>query len=157
MAAPKLTQKFVVKEAAEKDPAPAYKFWVEMESKVVAEFKECGGLRVERKVQTYKEGGVNHYLHKLPGQIEYSNITLKYGVLEDQSLWNWFQQGLLEGKVDRINFSILLRDVSGEVVRRWNVVDAFPVKWEGPQLNSEGNQTSIETLEVAHHGLKLGE
>ena len=50
-----------------------------------------------------------------------------------------------------------LRGVDGTVVKRWNVDDAFPVKWEGPSLNVEGNQVAVETLEIAHHGLKLSE
>ena len=152
-----LTQPYVVKSAATSDPAPVYKFWVELGSEIVAEFKECGGLRIERdQSTTVKEGGVNDYVHILPGRIKYSNITLKYGVLSDRKLWDWFEAGMYNLDVKRLNISILLRDVAGDVVRRWHVINAYPVKWEGPQLNTEGNQIAVETLELAHHGLKLG-
>jgi len=153
--AQKLTQKYVVKGISEPDPAPVYKFWVELGDTIVAEFKECGGLSIDRKIETYREGGVNHFVHKLPGHIEYANISLKYGILADRKLWDWFQKGLYDASVERTNFSILLRDVTGEVVRTWSVVDAYPVKWQGPQLSSDGNQIAIETLEIAHHGLSL--
>lgn len=155
--AKKLTQKYVVKNKDAPDPAPVFKFWIELKSDIVAEFKECSGLRVERKIELQKEGGVNDYVHKLPGRIEHSNLTFKYGIIADDKLWQWFQKGLYDGQVERLNFSILLRDVKGDVVRRWDVIDAYPVKWEGPQLNTEGNQIAIETIEIAHHGLKFSQ
>ena len=157
MAERKWPSQFVVKKAEDPDPIPVFKFWVEMKSIVVAEFKECSGLRLERSVEPLEEGGVNDRVHQLPGRNKYSNIVLKYGVMQTDELWKWYQEGLLDGKVKRINFTILLRNVKGEVVKRWSVEDAFPVKWEGPSLNVEGNQVAVETLEIAHHGLKLSE
>ena len=157
MAERKWPSQFVVKKAEDPDPFPVFKFWVEMKSIVVAEFKECSGLRLERSIDTVEEGGVNDRVHQLPGRNKYSNIVLKYGVMQTDELWKWYQEGLLDGKVKRINFTILLRNVKGEVVKRWSVEDAFPVKWEGPSLNVEGNQVAVETLEIVHHGLKLSE
>lgn len=148
---------YAVKKADEPDPFPAFKFWVEMESIVVAEFKDCSGLRMERTVETLEEGGVNDHVHVLPGRNKYSNIVLKYGVMHSNELWDWYREGLYDGKVNRINFSIILRDPSGQVEKRWNVVEGFPVKWEGPQLSTESNQVAVESLEIAHHGLSMGE
>jgi len=146
---------FALKRAGDLDPIPAFKFWVEIKSIVVAEFQECSGLRLERTVETIEEGGVNDRVHLLPGRNKSANISLKRGLTDSDELWRWYQEGLYDGDVKKINFSILLRDVSGEVVKRWNVKDAFPVKWEGPQLTAESNQVAIETLEIAHHGLTL--
>lgn len=151
------SQSFALKAPDERDPAPTFKFWVELENIVVAEFKECGGLRIEREVQKIEEGGINDHVHILPGRSKYSNITLKRGITDSSELWDWYQAGLYDGKVKRVNFSILLRNVEGEVVKRWNVLDAFPTKWEGSSLNTESNTIAIETLEIAHHGLQLGE
>lgn len=137
------------------DWAPAFKFWIELEGIVVAQFTECSGLNVERKVESYQEGGVNDYVHQLPGRTEYTNITLKYGVTSSTDLWDWYAKGLYDGKVERKNFSILLRNSMGEVVRRWDVVGAYPVKWQGPQLNTSSGDIAIETIELVHHGLRL--
>ena len=156
----KLSQSFVTKKADDPDPAPLFKFWVEMQSIVVAEFKECSGLSVEREVEQVKEGGSNHYVHILPGRLKYTNITLKHGIADPDisaTLWKWFQEGLYDGKVKRVDLSIHLRNVKGEIVQRWNVTGAYPVKWQGPQFNTETSQVAIETLELAHHGVKLGE
>jgi phage tail-like protein len=132
------------------DPVPAFKFWVEIDSIVVAEFRECSGLNLEREVQEILEGGLNERVHYLPGRAKGTNIVLKYGLLYSRELWDWYQTGLYDGKVTRVNFSILLRDVQGEVVQRWDFLKGFPVKWEGPALNVESSQAAVETLEIAH-------
>jgi phage tail-like protein len=146
---------FVTKKASDPDPLPTYKFWVEIESIIVAHFQECTGLRMERSVDTIEEGGVNDHLLILPGRNKYSNITLKNGMTETSELWNWYQEGLHDAKVKRVNFSILLHNLQGDVVKRWNVIDGFPVKWEGPQFTSDSNNIAVETLEIAHHGLTV--
>ncbi len=146
----------VTKKASDPNPIPAFRFWVEIDSIVVAEFQECSGLRLERTVETIEEGGVNDHLQILPGRNKYSNITLKNGMTYTDELWKWYQEGLYDAKVKRVNFSILLRDGKGDVVKRWNVLQGFPVKWEGPQFNSDSSQIAVETLEIAHHGLMSG-
>jgi phage tail-like protein len=77
-------------------------------------------------------------------------------MMDSSELWDWYQSGLYDGAVKRVNFSILLRNLKGDVVKRWNIISGFPVKWEGPTFNSDSNQISVETLEVAHHGLTMG-
>jgi phage tail-like protein len=151
-----LTQSYVTKNATDDDPFPLFKFWVEMDSIIVAQFQECNGLRMEREYEKLEEGGVNDHIIYLPGRNRYSNITLKNGIGNSDELWNWYQEGLFDGKVKRVNFSILLHDLSGETTKRWNVISGFPVKWDGPQFASDSNKIAIETLEIAHHGLTLG-
>ena len=89
------------------DPAPAYLFYVELAGIIVGAFSECSGLSVKRDVETVKEGGVNDYVHKLPGRMEYSNITLKRGLTISRQLWSWMKHGQYNTKVRRINFSII--------------------------------------------------
>jgi len=39
---------------------------------------------------------------------------------------------------------------------RWNLLDAFPVKWEGPSFNADDASIVMQSLELAHHGITLG-
>jgi phage tail-like protein len=36
----------------------------------------------------------------------------------------------------------------------WEFKGAFPTKWVGPDLNATQNSVAVETLELAHQGLK---
>ena len=137
------------------DPAPSFKFYVELEGIIVGEFTECSGLTMQRKFEEYREGGVNDYVHKLPGRTEYSNITLKRGITYSQALWDWYLEGLYDGKVRRINLSIILGNSEGKKVKQWDVLDAYPVKWTGPRLNTGSRDVAIEEIEIVHHGLSL--
>ncbi|HSJ57006.1 MAG TPA: phage tail protein [Anaerolineae bacterium] len=150
-----MTKSFVTKLAKAADPIPVFKFWVTIGGIVEAEFKECSGLRLERKVEEIESGGVNDHWYVLPGRVKQSNIVLKYGVTQSNEIWNWYQTGLYDGKVERKDFSIVLRGIDGTVLKTWNIVGGFPVKWEGPALNVENSQVAIETLEIAHHGFTL--
>jgi phage tail-like protein len=141
---------------ARQDPAPGFKIKVELGGIIEAHFTECSGLSAERTVMQYEEGGVNDRVHILPGRIKYSNIVLKHGITASKALWEWYKKGLRDGKFTQVdNISILLYDSTGEQVKRWNIRDAYPVKWTGPDFNTANSQIAVETLEIAHHGFDL--
>ena len=33
-------------------------------------------------------------------------------------------------------------------------MDAYPVRWTGPEFSGVGNSVAIETLELVHNGIK---
>lgn len=136
-----------------KDPAVAFKFHVEIAGVIEASFTECSGLGMEREVYTYEEGGVNDYVHKLPGRTKYTNVVLKRGMTNSSELWAWYQRGLHDGKVSLRNISIILYERDGQVAQRWNLSRSYPVKWTGPAFKSDSSQAAIETLELVHHGI----
>jgi phage tail-like protein len=143
-------------------------FYVELSGILAAMFTECSGLSATRDVEEVVEGGVNSYVHKLPGRLKFDDITLKRGVGLGRALWDWFMKGMYDLHAKRINFSIiqgapgynLLADVgmgSGMgKAKHWNVENAYPIKWELSSLNtSTSTEVAIETLQIAHHGLSL--
>lgn len=137
------------------NPALGYRFWVEIDGMAEALFTECEGLKLEREVVEYKEGGNNGFIHKLPGRIKQDNIRLRRGVVYSPALWSWFKYGILTGKTQRKHISILVGDSSKKIVQRWDVLSAWPVKYEGPELKVDSVQSALELIEIAHHGLVL--
>ncbi|OQY24151.1 MAG: phage tail protein [Chloroflexi bacterium] len=137
------------------DPIPAFRFHVEIEGIIEGAFLECKGLGLKWKVFKYKEGGVNNYVHQLPERVDYSKVTLKRGVDFSHALWDWCQQGIRNGRVERKNVSIVQFNTAGEEVKRWNLTDAYPINWKGPQLKSQSKKVAIETLQLVYNGLTL--
>ena len=133
---------------------PSYRFLVEINSQVEAVFSECSGLSVEVEVKEYEEGGQNMYVHKFPGRLKWTNITLKKGMTDSLALWDWHKE-TVAGTMNRKNLSIILMNEAQQEGRRWNVIGAYPVKWTGPDLKVDGNNVAIETLELAHNGFTL--
>jgi phage tail-like protein len=136
-----------------KYPYLAFNYLVEIEGVKRAAFSEVTGLQAEVEVKDYREGGLNDHMHRLPGPIRYpSNLILKYGLTDDDTLWNWYLQ-VTQGKIVRKNASIVLLDSAREEKRRWNFAQAYPVRWSGPQLRAGTAEVAVETIELVHNGL----
>ena len=126
-------------------------FAVQIGSEIKGWFTECSSLTIEREIKSYPEGGVNDYVHQLPGRLKRANISLKHG-LAGNELWDWFQKGAYDGQVERRNVSIILYDAGLTEVNRWDLIDVYPSKWQGSGLNSSKNEIVVETLEFSYFG-----
>ncbi|MEW6231994.1 MAG: phage tail protein [Chloroflexota bacterium] len=137
------------------DPLSTFRFHVEMGGITQAVFSECSGLEAETEVFTYNEGGLNEYVHKLPGRTKISDLTLKRGVTFSNELWQWYAK-VIRGKIERQNVSVILYDSTGTQRMRWQFREAYPIKWTGPAFKADENAVAIETLTLAHKGMELG-
>lgn len=138
-----------------KDPYLSNRFLVEIDGIIAGGFSEASGLQVEIETEEYREGGVNDYVHKLPKITKYQNITLKRGTTDSEVLWKWHQDAVT-GKIQRKAGRIILLDSEGNEKWHWTFEGAYPVKWTGPDFKADTSTIAIETLELAHHGLKKG-
>ena len=134
------------------DPYGNFNFLVEIDGITRAAFQQVSGFDSTIDVIEHREGGENTTPRKLPGMTKYSNISLKWGLTDDRDLYDWHRQAVL-GNIQRKNGSIILLDRQGNEKMRWNFVNAWPSKWDGPDFNAEGNDVAIETLELAHEGV----
>ena len=140
------------KTGARLDPVPSFRFTVTFEDLPPGGFSDCTGLQAETEVQEYAEGGLNTHTWRLPGRSKQSNVTLKRGLV-NKVLWDWYD-AIRTGRFKSRNASILVHDPSGsDDLIEFQLVDAFPVKWVGPELSASANNLAIETLELAHQGL----
>ncbi len=135
------------------DPYGNFNFLVEIDGITRAAFHECTGFDSTVDVIDHREGGENTTVRKLPGLTKYSNIVLKWGLTDDADLYKWHRE-VIKGNIQRKNGSIILLDRQGNEKVRWNFINAWPSKWDGPDFNAEGNDVAIETLELAHEGVE---
>jgi phage tail-like protein len=139
--------------ADRKDPFRSFRFKVEIDGITRAGFREASGLDSAQDPVEYREGTDPITSRKLPGLMKFSNITLKWGVTDDAQLWDW-RKTVMDGKTQRKNGSIVILAEDGTEKTRWNFEQGWPSKWTGPSFNATGNEVAIETLEIAHEGLK---
>jgi phage tail-like protein len=135
------------------DPYRAFNFLVEIDGITQAGFRECSGLDVTTDAVDYREGGDPNHVRKLPGLNTYSPLTLARGITDSAELWKW-RQTVIDGKVERKNGSVILRDDSGAEKLRWHFTNAWPSKWTGPSFNATDNSVAVETLEITLEELK---
>ena len=71
------------------DPLASFNFLVEIEGVTEAGFSEVTGFDQESEVIEYREGNEDITVRKIPGLKKFSNVTLKRGLTNDKSLWDW--------------------------------------------------------------------
>ncbi len=140
--------------ATRKDPYSNFNFLVEVDGITQAAFQEASGFDSTIDVVEYREGGESITTRKYPGQVKYSNISLKRGLTDDAELYAWHKQWADgDPAAARKNGSIVLLDRQGLEKARWNFFNGWPCKWTGPSFNAASNELAIESLEIAHEGL----
>jgi phage tail-like protein len=134
------------------DPLRGFRFLLEIDDITSGGFTRVKGLSREVKHESYREGGVNEYEHKLLTNVTYPVLVLERGLALDD-LWNW-AQAAADGNVRRRNIRIRLHDESDEKQFAWQIASAVPVKWSVSDLDATTSPVVMETLELAHHGLR---
>ena len=135
------------------DPFASFNFKLEIEGITVAGFSEVTGLNQESNVIDYREGQEGITPRKLSGLNKFNNVTLKRGISPDLSVYNW-RKTVTDGDIERRNASIVLHNEKHEEVVRWNLVNAWPSKYVGPDLKANANEVAIESIELTHEGVE---
>lgn len=137
------------------DPYASFNFLLEIDGVAKAGFSEVTGLNAESNVIEYREGGdATNTMRKLPGLDKYGNVTLKRGVTDDPELFTW-HKAAMDGDVERDEaMSIVLLNEKREEKVRWNLRQAWPMKWVGPDMKAGASEMAIESLEIAHEGVE---
>jgi phage tail-like protein len=137
---------------ARQDPLRAFRFLLEIDEITSGGFTRVKGLQREVKYESYREGGVNEYEHKLLSNVTYPVIVLERGLALDD-LWKW-AQAAADGDVQRKTIRIRLHDEANQKQWAWQIEHALPVKWSVSDLDALSSPVVMETLELAHHGLR---
>ncbi len=137
---------------ARNDPFSAFRFLVSFDDVSKGGFSSCSGLQMETEVQDFVEGGLNSHSWKFATRSKQTNLTLKRGIV-NKVLWDWYYD-ITVGKMKFQNVTVAVLDSTGtQPVIEFQLLQAFPVKWIGPELDAAQNNLAVETLELAHQGL----
>lgn len=134
------------------DPLRGFRFLIEIEGLVSAGFTRVKGISRDVKYESYREGGVNEYEHKLITQVSFPVLVLERGLVLDD-LWRW-ALAVADGEVTRKTIWIILQNEARIPTWAWQVENALPVKWTASDLDAQASPVVMESLELAHHGLR---
>jgi phage tail-like protein len=137
------------------DPYRAYNFKLVVQGVVQGHFTRVDGLGMKIDRILYRAGGENSTVRVIPGQVEYSVVTVRFGLTDSTELLRWLFAAA-DGRVERRNVSLAMLDDAGSTeVRRWNLIGAWPCEWYGAPLDALGKELAIETLSLAYDRLEL--
>jgi len=100
-----------------------------------------------------KEGGVNDTTWQLPNGMKWANIVLKQGFTSSSALMRWREEWV-EGKGNRQDGTIIALDTSLPERAQWTFSQGWPCKWSISEFDASKSELAIETLEIAHNGMK---
>lgn len=134
------------------DPIFDHNYLVEIDGLLTGGFSRVEGLGGHIDVETVHDGGDDRQRQQL-GATTWSNIVLSHGVVELDTLWNWYE-ATARGIIKRKSGSIVLLDRKQTPVTLWNFRSGIPVVWSGPALDGGSGQIAVERIEIAHRGLE---
>ncbi len=119
-------------------------------------FQEVSGLSFEVETEPMRSGGENRFEYKLPKRAKYPNLVLKRGLLTGTKFLDWFKSAMntyytvFVFDFKPADILITLLDEADQPVAKWNVIQAYPLKWSMSDLKSSENAIVIETMELAY-------
>lgn len=117
-----------------------------------AAFQEVSGIDPQVQTGEPAQGGVNAYVHQLPGVVKHSNLVLERGyVTPGSALAEWAGQvvgSALGTPIVTKALNVSLLGLEGRAMVRWTYHNAWPVKWESSSL--DGDTMLTEVLELAY-------
>ncbi|MCW3848976.1 phage tail protein [Sphingomonas sp. LB-2] len=131
-------------------PLPKFYFSVTFANGLTATFQEVTGLDNEGVTVDYRHGNSpSFYPIKMPGLGKVGNVTLRKGIfVQGSGLWDWLDQVKL-GTIARQTVIVNLLDDTGAPKMMWTLNNAFPIKVTGTDLESEGNEVAVESVDIA--------
>ncbi len=142
------------------EPTLPSRFLFEVDGVEIGLFAAVRGLMVSSQTEDLVEGGQNGYTHKLPGRLEWPNITFSRGLTKADALFDWMNKTAGEGyaaggnKLTRATGAITAISSDGQRLRSWSLDAVFPVRWKGPDFDVDSETPLTEELEIAHHGFR---
>jgi phage tail-like protein len=135
------------------DPIRSYNFQLLIQGGGEGHFTQCSDMAVQVEAISYREGGTAQIVHRLPGQVTYSDITLRYGLTNSSDLFNWMMSAV-KGKVERKDVHIVMLDADGVGEKmRWSLGKAWPSAWRAAPLDALGRDVAIEELTLVYESI----
>ncbi len=139
-------------------PPPAFAFVVTLVSSsttgIDAAFQEISGVDPHIEIEEVTEGGLNAYVHQLPGVTKHSNLVMKRGyVTQSSALAEWAAATVGSSLGTPIRPQVLKVDLigaNGQPLVGWTFQNAWPVKWEVGPFDAKRNDVLTETMEFAY-------
>lgn len=136
------------------DPYRNFRFRIAIDGIQVAAFSDATIPDTSTEAVEYREGTDATHARKLSGLTKFGNVTLKRGLTDSMDLYNWRKAVMQKGALNnRKSLSIILIDEEGNEKAQWDVVEAWPIKYDVNALSAKGNEVSIESIELAHEGV----
>lgn len=139
------------------DPLRNFRYRLEIDSLDQAGFSEVTMGDLSTDPIEYREGDEITTVRKLNGLNKYANIVLKWGITDSTELADWHQM-IVDDKTKlsdaRKSVVVRVQNEAGEEKAAFEIIRAWPCKYDPSDLNATGNEAAIDTLELCNEGIR---
>lgn len=120
-------------------------------------FSDVSGIGTELTIAEYRNGNdKENHVRKVGGVHKVSDITLKRGIVNSLSLFQWIKDSRTKGPDAKKSITILLLDESQKPVQSWVLRGVLPMKYTGPTLAAKGGgDVAMEELVLSSEALEM--
>jgi phage tail-like protein len=120
-------------------------------------FSDVSGIGSEVTVAEYRNGNEKeNHVRKVAGVHKVSDVTLKRGILNSQSLWEWIAATRISGPSAQKNVTITLLDEAQKPVQSWVLRGVIPMKYTGPTLAGKGGgDVAMEEIVLSAEAMEI--
>src|SRR5215510_586494 len=121
-------------------PYGAFNYLVSFDGgEIFGGFSDVSGLGSDIKMSEYRNGNEKeNHVRKVAGVHSVGDTTLKRGIVNSKTLWDWIRQTRIAGPDAQKTVTITLLDEAQKRVQSWVLRDAVPMKYTGPTLAGKG-------------------
>ena len=120
-------------------------------------FSDVSGIGTEVTVAEYRSGNdkVNQ-VRKVAGVHKVSDVTLKRGIVNFDSLWSWIDETRSAGPAAQKTVAVTLLDEAHNPVRTWLLRGCIPMKYTGATLAGKGGgDVAMEEIVLSAEGFEI--
>ena len=139
-------------------PYGAFNYLVNFDGgEIFGGFSDVSGIGSEIKVAEYRNGNEKeNHTRKVAGINTAGDTTLKRGLVNSKSLWEWIGQARVNGPAAQKTVTITLHDESQKPVQSWVLRGAIPMKYTGPTFAGKGGgDVAMEEIVLSSESMEI--
>jgi phage tail-like protein len=139
-------------------PYGAFNYLVSFDGgEVFGGFSDVSGIGSEIKIAEYRNGNEKeNHVRKVAGVHTIADTTLKRGIVDSESLWDWIRQTRTNGPAAQKTVTITLLDEAQQPVQSWILRGAVPMKYTGPTLAGKGGgEVAMEEVVLSAQAIEI--
>jgi len=120
-------------------------------------FSDVSGIGTEVTVAEYRSGNdKENHVRKVAGVHKVSDVTLKRGIVNFDSLWSWIDETRSAGPAAQKTVAVTLLDEAPNPVRTWLLRGCIPMKYTGATLAGKGGgDVAMEEIVLSAEGFEI--
>ena len=139
-------------------PYGAFNFTVSFDgSESFGGFSDVSGIGNEIAIAEYRFGNdLENHVRKVAGVTKCDDVTLKRGILDSKTLFDWMDQARTQGPSAQKTVKITLQDEAQNPVQSWLLRGVVPMKYTGPTLAAKGGgDVAMEEVVLSAEKMEL--